>query len=35
MNTEQVSFKIISLAGDAFSTLIEALQMAKKVTFNK
>lgn len=30
MNTEQISFKIISLAGDAFSKLIEALQMAKK-----
>jgi len=30
MNTEQISFKIISLAGDAFAKLIEALQMAKK-----
>jgi len=30
MNTEEISFKIISLAGDAFSKLIEALQMAKK-----
>ncbi|GIO18983.1 PTS lactose transporter subunit IIA [Oceanobacillus oncorhynchi subsp. incaldanensis] len=35
MNTEQVSFKIISLAGDAFSTLIEALQMAKKGNFQQ
>ncbi|KQL52518.1 PTS lactose transporter subunit IIA [Heyndrickxia shackletonii] len=30
MNTEQISFKIISLAGDAFAKLIEALRMAKK-----
>lgn len=30
MNTEEISFKIISLAGDAFAKLIEALQMAKK-----
>ena len=35
MNTEQICFKIISLAGESFSKMVEALTAAKNKEFKK
>ncbi|ASW43928.1 PTS lactose/cellobiose transporter subunit IIA [Clostridium isatidis] len=35
MNTEQICFKIISLAGESFSKMVEALNSAKVKDFNR